>query len=156
MDRLESLLNFTPIDARLASCGQPGRDEFALLADAGFEAVINLATEASTGHLPDEPAVCARHGLDFTWQPVSWDAPRLEDYLAFQEWLAANRHRKVLVHCAKNWRASMFCALYRMLREGLPPGDAREAILEVWQPDEAWTELSRLALAGAGKPPIRF
>lgn len=156
MQELEAILNFTPVDARLASSGQPGAEQFGLIAGAGFEAVANLATQASTGHLPAEPELCAGHGLAFTWLPVSWDKPTPEDYLSFQDWLDANRARKVLVHCAKNWRASMFCALYRVLREGLPLEEARAQVLDVWEPDAAWTALSREVLARAGRAEILF
>ena len=55
MQELEAILNFTPVDARLASSGQPGAEQFGLIAGAGFEAVANLATQASTGHLHAEP-----------------------------------------------------------------------------------------------------
>ncbi len=156
MDDLEAILNFIAIDDRLASCGQPEAGQYALIAANGFETVINLATEKSTGHLPDEAAICRAAGLEFTWLPVDWQAPRLEDYLAFQKWMDENRPSKALVHCAMNWRASMFCALYRVVREGLSPDAAREAVLEVWQPEGAWTEFSDAVLAAHGHPPISY
>jgi protein tyrosine phosphatase (PTP) superfamily phosphohydrolase (DUF442 family) len=156
MSAADTILNFVAWDERLASSGQPKPEEFALLAAQGFETSVNLATEASTGHLPDEPGLCARAGIEFTWIPVDWKAPRLEDYLAFQQWLDANRSRKALVHCAMNWRASLFCALYRMIRQGLSPEKAREDVLGVWEPDEVWTALSREVLAVHGLPPVPF
>ncbi|MFZ5425816.1 MAG: protein tyrosine phosphatase family protein [Thermodesulfobacteriota bacterium] len=156
MESLESILNFIAIDARLACCGQPAPEQYALIARHGFETMVNLATEKSTGHLPDEADICRANGLDFTWLPVDWEAPRLDDYLAFQKWMDASRKRKALVHCALNWRASMFCALYRVIREGLAPGAAREAVLEVWQPEGAWAGLSDKVLAAHGLSPIRY
>lgn len=156
MDDLDAILNFTPIDSRLASSGQPGPDQFTLLARSGFTAALNLATPASTGHLPEEPDLCRKAGLDFAWMPVAWDNPLPADFEAFRAWLDANRTRKVLVHCAKNWRASLFCALYRMTREGLDPEAAREAVLEVWQPDGVWSAFAEKVLAGHGLAPLRF
>ncbi|MBI4805310.1 MAG: protein tyrosine phosphatase family protein [Desulfovibrio sp.] len=154
----QDILNFTTIDERLASSGQPMPEHFPILADEGFEAIINLATNASTGHLPKEPELCSMAGLQFTWLPVAWDAPTVEDYLAFQDWLDAHRHRKVLVHCAKNWRASLFCALYRVIREGLDPASAWDEVLGVWEPDEVWSKLARkvLAQAAPGVAPTSF
>lgn len=156
MNAAETILNFTPWGERLASSGQPKPGEFAILAAEGFETLINLATTASTGHLPEEPGLCAQAGLAFTWLPVDWKAPTLEDYRTFEAWLDANRGRKALVHCAMNWRASMFCALYRMIREGLAPAQAREDVLGVWEPDHIWTEFSRAVLAAHGLGPIGF
>ena len=150
MASLEDILNYTPLDDCLASSGQPKPEQFPLIADAGFAAIINLATTTSTGHLSEEAELCARAGLDFTWQPVVWDAPTLSDYLQFQQWLDSNRRRKVWVHCALNMRASLFCALYRMIREGLPLEKAHTEVLEVWEPDEIWTELARKVLARVG------
>jgi len=150
MASIEDILNYTPIDGRLASSGQPRPEQFPLIAAAGFTAIINLATTTSTGHLPEEPELWARFGLDFTWHPVEWNAPTCNDYLQFQQWLDSNRHRKVLVHCALNFRASLFCALYRVIREGLSPEKAREEVLEVWEPDETWTAFARTVLIHAG------
>ena len=150
MPSTEDILNYVPIDARLACCGQPKPEQFPLLAFAGFTTLINLATTTSTGHLPDEAELCAWAGLDFTWQPVDWTTPALADYLEFQQWLDSHRRQKVLVHCALNMRASLFCALYRVLREGLSPEKAREEVLSVWEPNEIWAELARKVLAQAG------
>jgi len=147
MASIEDILNYTPIDDRLASSGQPKPEQFPLIANAGFTAIINLAAATSTGYLPEEAEFCARAGLDFTWQPVAWDAPALADYRKFQQWLDANRHRRVWVHCALNMRASLFCALYRVIREGLPLEKARKGVFEVWEPNEIWSELARKVLA---------
>ena len=147
MASIEDILNYTPIDGHLASSGQPKPEEFTLIAGAGFTTIINLATTASTGHLPDEADLCARAGLDFTWQPVDWNAPTLDDYLRFQQWLDSKRSRMVWVHCALNMRASLFCALYRVIREGLPLERARKGVLEVWEPNEIWSGLARKVLA---------
>ena len=146
----DAILNFLAIDDRLACAGQPRPEEFRLLADAGYRAVINLATAASTGHLSEEPALCAACGLEFLWLPVAWDAPRLKDYQAFAQWLAAHRKDKVLVHCAKNWRASLFVFLYRVLQEAAEPALAWQDVLEVWEPDGVWLAFAREVLAASG------
>ncbi|GFK94010.1 Beta-lactamase hydrolase-like protein [Fundidesulfovibrio magnetotacticus] len=148
------ILNFVRLDDRLACAGQPLPGHFPLLAARGFRAVVNLATEASTGHLPGEAALCRAEGLDFSWIPVPWDAPTSGDFQAFEAWLAPRRAGHVLVHCAKNWRASLFCALYRVLHEGRDPEKAREDVLEVWEPDAAWSALAREVLASRGRDPF--
>ena len=144
------ILNYVEVDALLSCAGQPRAEEFAALAAGGFKDVINLATAASTGHLPDEAELCAEAGLGFTWLPVAWDAPTLQDFEAFRAWLVPRRQGKTLVHCAKNWRASLFVALYRMLEEDLPPDAAWDEVLSVWEPDDVWTAFARAVLARAG------
>lgn len=144
------ILNYVEVDALLSCAGQPRAEDFAALAADGFKEVINLATAASTGHLPGEAELCAQSGMNFTWLPVAWDAPTLQDFEAFRDWLAPRRHGRTLVHCAKNWRASLFVALYRMLEEGLAPDAAWDEVLTVWEPDDVWTALARDVLAKAG------
>jgi len=146
----EDILNFVEVDGLLACAGQPRPEQFALLAGHGFAEVINLATAASTGHLPDEAELCARAGLGFHWLPVAWDAPTPGNFDDFRAWLTPRRGRKVLVHCAKNWRASLFVALYRALEEGLAPDEAWDEVLQVWEPDDVWTAFARTVLARAG------
>ncbi|WP_243440090.1 protein tyrosine phosphatase family protein [Fundidesulfovibrio soli] len=148
----DEILNYVEVDALLSCAGQPRAEDFAALAAEGFREVINLATDASTGHLPDEPELCARAGMGFTWLPVAWDAPALQDFEAFRAWLAPRRQVRTLVHCAKNWRASLFVALYRVLEEGLAPDAAWEEVLTIWEPDDVWKALARDVLAKAGLP----
>jgi len=78
----------------------------------------------------------------------------VDDYLAFQAWLDARRTDRVLAHCAMNWRASLFCVLYRVLREGRDPAQAREDVLGVWEPDPVWTDLAARVLAAGGREPF--
>ncbi|WP_243312004.1 protein tyrosine phosphatase family protein [Fundidesulfovibrio agrisoli] len=152
MGNVDEILNYVEVDALLSCAGQPRAEDFAALGAGGFKEVINLATAASTGHLPDEAELCAGAGMGFTWLPVAWDAPTLQDFEAFRAWLAPRRQTKTLVHCAKNWRASLFVALYRVLEEGLSPDAAWEEVLSVWEPDGAWTGLARAVLSRAGSP----
>ncbi|MFP5240060.1 MAG: protein tyrosine phosphatase family protein [Acidobacteriota bacterium] len=150
MGSVAGILNYVEVDALLSCSGQPRVEDFAALAADGFKEVINLATAASTGHLPDEAELCAKAGLGFTWLPVAWDAPTIGDFEAFRAWLAPRRRGRTLVHCAKNWRASLFVALYRALEEGLAPDAAWEEVLSVWEPDDVWTAFAREVLARAG------
>ena len=143
MDLEVEILNFFAVDERLACCGQPRPERFSLIARAGFETVVNLATRSSSGHLPEEPVLWRNLEVEFTWLPVEWESPRAEDYHAFEAWLMPRRRRRCLVHCALNWRASVFVCLYRIRRENVPPGLAWRDVLEVWEPNPVWKDLTR-------------
>ena len=51
---MSTILNYRYINALLASSGQPLADEIQSIADAGYEAVINLAMPYSPNVLEDE------------------------------------------------------------------------------------------------------
>ena len=69
---------------------------------------------------------------------------------AFLEAMAANENRKTFAHCALNMRVSVFVYLYRVLRQAVPPDVAREAMLQIWQPDPVWSQFLRDSLAHHG------
>jgi protein tyrosine phosphatase (PTP) superfamily phosphohydrolase (DUF442 family) len=52
-------VNYHEYSPSLLSSGQPTREQFPAIAQAGFEAVINLAMPDSPDALPDEPALAA-------------------------------------------------------------------------------------------------
>lgn len=141
---------FFAFDPGLCCAGQPNRQQIARLAATGLDFVINLATEASTGHLADEAALWEAAGVDFTWQPVDWQRPGMADYRRFENWLASRRGKRCLVHCAKNYRASLLCFAYLCVNEGRDPWELWPLVLAVWEPDAAWSALGREVLAASG------
>jgi hypothetical protein len=55
----------------------------------------------------------------------------------------------VLVHCALNYRASAFLALYRVRRLGWERGRALDDLASFWKPEPAWQELIDRILGSA-------
>lgn len=138
--RVYDLPAFVVIGPSLATSGQPRREQFALLAAAGYEAVINLARADSPGALADEAEIVQALGLRYHHQPVDFAAPRAEDFARFCAAMRVESGRRVLVHCAANRRASAFVYLWRRLVQGEPETAAREALERVWQPQGVWAE----------------
>ena len=54
---ISQIQNYYQISDRLATSGQPTADEFALIAQAGYKIIINLAMSCSTN------AILNRHSL---------------------------------------------------------------------------------------------
>jgi protein tyrosine phosphatase (PTP) superfamily phosphohydrolase (DUF442 family) len=134
------LYNFRPVDARLATSGQPSEQQLAALARDGFEVVINLALHDNPEYsLPDEPGLVRSLGMAYLHIPVQFAAPTEADLLAFFAALDTTRHRKVLVHCAANKRVTAFLGLYRVIRQGWPPAEAFALMRSVWEPDPVWS-----------------
>jgi len=154
MDARETALSAIEAYKRLsplvATAGQPAADQFVLVRDAGFVLVINLATDKSSGHLPDEPEIVRRLGMEHIHLPVAWDNPKREDFEAFCRIMEQNSGRAVFVHCAKNWRVSVFMYLYRVPRQQADHESCLWDVREIWEPDPVWSAFMR-AMAEVGK-----
>jgi protein tyrosine phosphatase (PTP) superfamily phosphohydrolase (DUF442 family) len=145
---LEAILAYKRLSPTLGTAGQPTAAQFALVKAAGFELVVNLATDISSGHIPEEPDIVRALGLTYVHIPVVWDSPALEDFTAFCRLMDASSRRTVFVHCAKNWRVSAFMYLYRVLRQGYDPEAALWDMREIWEPDAVWSAFIERMLRG--------
>jgi protein tyrosine phosphatase (PTP) superfamily phosphohydrolase (DUF442 family) len=143
---MSRILNYLLISDRLGTAGQPTADQFADIRAAGYKVVINLAMPDSTGALPDEETLVTALGMDYVHIPVVWEGPTLQDLARFFEVMEQYRDRKVFVHCAMNMRVSAFVFLYRVLHQGVPIEEARQALNQIWEPDGIWQALIELAL----------
>jgi protein tyrosine phosphatase (PTP) superfamily phosphohydrolase (DUF442 family) len=145
---LETVRNFQVVDETLSSAGQIGYDQIPLLAEEGFDVVVNLAI-ADERRNGQEGFLVAQNGLTYVHIPVDWERPELADVEMFFDVMQANEGRKVFVHCFANMRASAFVYMYRTLVEGVPDAEARATMNEVWDPDELdqWSSLIRRAQA---------
>lgn len=139
--RMPALIALRRINDRLSSAGQPRPEHFPLLAQAGFDAVINLAMPTSPNYLADEAQLCARSGLEYHAIPVPFEQPETVHVDAFRAQMRALAGRKVFVHCALNMRASAFVFLHRVLDLGESPEDASQDLLSVWRPQGPWRAL---------------
>ena len=71
--------------------------------------------------------------------PVQFATPEEADLLAFFDAMDAHRERRILVHCAANYRVTAFIGLYRVARQGWSSGEAFDLMRTVWEPNEVWT-----------------
>jgi NAD+ diphosphatase len=147
---LHVIFAFLPMGERIGTAGQPAADHFPLIAQEGYQAVINLAMPDSQGALPGEEALVRGLGLDYVHIPVEFGAPRLEDLRRFFAELDRLGERKVFVHCIANKRVSAFLFLYRVLRLGHPIHDAELALHRIWTPDPVWQAFIDRALREPG------
>lgn len=143
---MHDILNFLAVSDRLGTAGQPGRGQFAAIAAAGYEVVINLAMPDSTGALADEDDLVGEQGMEYVHIPVVWEAPTLADLERFLATMDRLGDRKVFVHCAMNMRVSCFVLLYRVLRLGIPLGEAWQVMQKIWQPDPVWSAFMQRCL----------
>lgn len=136
---LSAIRNFRRIDDRIATGGQPTEAQLRDIADAGFACVINLALTTSTDALADEPGSVRALGLEHIHVPVDFEAPTAEDHARFAAAMRERSGRAVFVHCAANYRVSVFFAIHRVTALGWRREDAMAAVRDVWEPDAVWT-----------------
>jgi protein tyrosine phosphatase (PTP) superfamily phosphohydrolase (DUF442 family) len=89
-------------------------------------------------------------GMDYLHIPVIWESPQAEELTQFMDAMDARQGQKIFVHCAMNYRASAFLALWRVLRQGWPPEKAFAVQQTIWQIEEypVWAAFVESALSG--------
>jgi protein tyrosine phosphatase (PTP) superfamily phosphohydrolase (DUF442 family) len=138
---MNNIRDYYQIDDRLATSGQPAREEFQSIAAAGYQVIINLATSTSTNAIAEEGTIVSDLGLVYIQIPVLWDNPKLEDVNLFFNVMRSFSHTKVWVHCAKNMRVSCFIYFWQKYALQLPETQAIYPMNQIWQPEGVWQDL---------------
>lgn len=100
--------------------------------------VLNLAMSDSDFSLPDERHLVESLGMDFVHIPVPFSDPTIEHFLRFERELLLRHEHSVLIHCAYNWRASSFAALYAERHLGWTREQVDTLRRALWSPDDTW------------------
>ena len=135
---IENIRNYIRVSDRIASSGQPERRQFKDIAEARYEAVINLAMPDSDTAIPEEGNVVTSLQMTYVHIPVPFDAPDVFHLRDFLNVMGALSHRKVWVHCVVNYRVSAFLYQYCRLVCGASPQEAKRVMLASWEPNEIW------------------
>jgi len=147
---LESIRNYVALTPTIATAGQPLREQFPLIAAAGFGCVINLALPQHPDSPADEGALVTGLGMSYCHLPVPFDAPEPLHLQRFCALLEAQREQRLFVHCIMNYRVSAFMYLYLKHVEGRAESDARSPILDRWQIEPQWQAMLEMAPAELG------
>lgn len=139
-------VNYVVASERLHTAGQPNKMQLSSIMDLGFDLVINLATPTSQNAVPIEGQLIAAAGVSYLNIPVDWTDPTYADFELFSSVLNHSGDRQVLIHCALNFRASMFTFLYRVVHEQILAEEAFKAVAQVWDPEEHWVEFGQMVL----------
>lgn len=148
MVSVTDIYNFRPIEANLATSGQPTVAQLKAVAADDYQVIINLALHDDPRYsLPDEPGLVKALGMEYVHIPVQFDDPQENDLLAFMDAMEEYKNNKRLVHCAANMRVTAFLGLYRVIKCGIAEDAAFEPMRSVWQPDEIWSAFISRMLA---------
>ena len=137
---LEGIVNFRQYSDKFASSGQPSAEQFAAIAEQGFERIVYIAFTNNQNALPDADQVVKGLGMEYMHVPVTFDNPLPDDFYAFADSMQRNTDKKTLLHCQVNARATAFSFLYRAIHENVPISEAKADMNTVWQPNEVWRD----------------
>ncbi len=137
---LAEIVNFRQYSPTFASSGQPSREQFATIAENGFERIVYIAFTNNQNALTDADQVIKGLGMEYMQVPVDFDNPLPADFYAFADSMQRNTDKKTLLHCQVNARATAFSFLYRVLYEDVAIAEAKEDMNTVWQPNEVWRD----------------
>ena len=134
----EGILNFYRITENIGTGGQPTIEQFTDIADANY----------SDNAILDEGVIVEALGMRYVHIPVPWDSPSPDHLRSFFEIMNSLDNENVFVHCAANYRASVFVHRYLTLQKGFSAEEATSPILRDWLPamNESWKPLMVLEL----------
>lgn len=142
-------LNHFQSTDRIATSGQPRRDQFAAIAADGYRAVINLAMANSDNAIAEEGSIVAGLGMNYFHLPVPFERPTAGHLRTFIGLLRALGDDKVWVHCAVNARVSAFMYHYLRWELGYDEERATSPLLRGWrqQMEPVWRDFLALERA---------
>jgi protein tyrosine phosphatase (PTP) superfamily phosphohydrolase (DUF442 family) len=137
-DSLENIFNFRRLSETLITAGQPTEQQLVTVRDSGYQLVVNLALGSAHNALADERSTVESLGMKYLHIPVEFEQPTMADFDRFCALLTDNGDQPLLVHCAANFRVSVFMYLYRRLHLGWSEEEAIADLHKIWTPNEVW------------------
>lgn len=135
---IEDIDNYLKISDSIGTSGQPTKEQFSAIKQAGYQVVVNLALSESSNALPNEKQIVEAQEMQYIHIPIIWENPTLENVKEFFSVMESNAEKKVFVHCAANKRVSAFIYLYRCLQELTSEENAKKDLNKIWVPNENW------------------
>jgi protein tyrosine phosphatase (PTP) superfamily phosphohydrolase (DUF442 family) len=138
--QLNEIRAFLIVDHLVATAGQPAEDQLELIAQNGYEVIINLGLMDKRYCLEDEASTVASLGMKYVHIPVDFAKPLQTDFDKFVNTMTEFKDKKILVHCAANYRASCFLGAYYFTIGVWNHRQAIDFIERVWKPDPTWQD----------------
>jgi protein tyrosine phosphatase (PTP) superfamily phosphohydrolase (DUF442 family) len=135
---MKPIYHFEKISDTLSCSGQPTEDQFRELVAGQFDVIINIGLLDTKYALPDEEDLVDSLKMDYYHIPVIFEDPQLTELDAFIKCMDQHVDKKILVHCAANYRASAFVGLYLFAKEKLKEEEIQDFVEDVWKPNTIW------------------
>ena len=138
--QLNEIKAFLIVDHLVATAGQPSEDQLELIAQHGYEVVINLGLMDKRYCLEDEASTVVSLGMQYVHIPVDFANPLQTDFDKFVNTMRALKDKKILIHCAANYRASCFLGAHYFTIGIWSHRQAIDFIEKIWSPDQTWQD----------------
>jgi protein tyrosine phosphatase (PTP) superfamily phosphohydrolase (DUF442 family) len=148
---MNKILNHIKINELISTSGQLKIEEFELIANEGFEVVINLAVPTTSNSLENEDKIVSNLNMSYIHIPVSFENPKISDLKLFLNILQSLGANKVWIHCAKNYRVSAFIYVYHKYILHTPFEEIDLSIFDIWKPSLIWQELMKVSIEDLSK-----
>jgi len=133
---IEDSYNFRRISDTLTTSGVVGAERLKELSALGYQAVINLLPDSSEFAVPDERALVESQGIAYVHIPVDFGNPARSDFEQFVAAMDDLGQKRLHLHCAANYRVSVFYSLYAQ-GKGLWDADAASSFVsDIWEPGD--------------------
>ena len=137
---LSKVFNYHDIEDLFTTSGQPNAYQLKLIAENGYDAVINLAPKSMLeGSVISEAEILTAKNVKYIHIPVNFNQPKKEDFLEFVKSLKENKDKKIWIHCAANMRVSAFVYKYRRDILKLEDSEIIEDMNLIWSPNHVWS-----------------
>ncbi len=125
--------NFKEVDSLISCSGTFKSLNWRSLADEGYDLVINLLPERHKYAAFNEKKAIGELGIKYIFIPVDWENPLNSDYDSFESAMKLNKDKKIHIHCAANYRATGFYAIYAYKNLAWSSNKLYEFIASIWQ-----------------------
>ncbi|GGX74299.1 protein tyrosine phosphatase family protein [Saccharospirillum salsuginis] len=138
---MEAIRNYVQLTENIATAGQPRADQFEVIADAGYQYIINLGMPNHPDAVQEEDKLISELGLGYIHIPVKFDSPTKEQVRTFCKVLSALKDQRVFIHCIMNFRVSAFMYHYLSKIERKSEVKSRSIMFDHWDLEPAWKNL---------------
>lgn len=138
---MDKILNYIKVTKNLATSGQPTKKQFQTIAKNYFDVVINIAPHNSSNAIKEEDKIVSENGMIYYHIPISWEKPELKRLKLFLSTLKMllSENKKVFVHCAKNYRVSVF--IYKYKKDILKRKGVKLIAPKEYTPNRVWRKI---------------
>lgn len=147
---IEKAYNFKVIDVKTTSSGVISAEQLQQLSKLDYQWVINLLPGDSEYATADEQQLVESQKITYRYIPVDFAKPTQTDYEKFSQAMQQADGKKIHIHCAANYRASAFFAIYACQHLNWTAAQAKQHIESLWQPADYpnWLTLLKKMIDG--------
>lgn len=133
---IKKAYNFKEVSELVSCSGTLKKVSLSSLLDENYDAVINLLPNDNEHAVDGEKREIEKLGIHYEYIPVNWGNPQYSDFEAFEFLMNTLKGKKVHIHCAANFRATAFYAIYARRNHAWSSIKVSKFMGSIWQLSE--------------------